>query len=59
MEETKRANLAADDGNGGKGFPECRQSGASAVVAENRTGVLNSVDECDQGVHWLVGRGKK
>jgi len=59
MEEARRTNLAADYGNGGKGFPECRQSGAGAVVAENRTGALNSVDKCDQGVHWLVGRGKE
>lgn len=47
----REANLAADDGDGRKGFPESRQSSVATVVAEDRTGSLNSVDEGDQGLH--------
>lgn len=59
-ERERGANLAANDGDGGKGFPQSRQGGGiGAVVAEDRAGALNSVDECDQGVHWFMLRGKK
>lgn len=50
-EEEEKTDLAANDNNRGKSLPESRQSRATAVVAEDRTGPLNPIDEPDQALH--------
>ena len=50
--EEGRGDLATDDGDGGKRFPERRESVVSAaIVTEHSTRSLNPVHQSDQTLH--------
>lgn len=51
-EKERERDLAADDDDERKRLPESRQCRVgAAVVAEDRTGPLNSIDEAYQALH--------
>ena len=47
----ERENLAAYDDDSRKRVPESRQGIVGAVIAEDRTGPLNPIDESDYALH--------